>query len=170
MRKTNKRSPDYKTKSELKKEKKELRRKSQMEKKLLVGVYDCLRKGGRDNNVLNNAVLIGTYYTNPEYSLYQFKHENYCGLAHNGNHSIFIEVYEVNEKTLEEIDSYYDYDDFVPNNSFSHSISDFNLYDRVTHKSPYGDIELYLMNDCSNGELIINGDWIDHINTLIINK
>lgn len=44
MRKIDKKSEGYKTRAQLKKERKELRRKSQMEKKILIGVYDDYRK------------------------------------------------------------------------------------------------------------------------------
>ena len=65
MRKINKQSEGYKTRAQLKKERKELRRKSQMEKKILIGVYDNYRKDGCLNGVLNkiSCKLIGTYST-----------------------------------------------------------------------------------------------------------
>ena len=53
MRRVNKHSENYKTKAQLKKERKELRRKSQMEKKFLIGLYDDYRKDGCLNGVLN---------------------------------------------------------------------------------------------------------------------
>ena len=57
MRKINKQSEGYKTKAQLKKERKELRRKSQMEKKFLIGLYDDYRKDGCLNGIMRKQIL-----------------------------------------------------------------------------------------------------------------
>ena len=65
MRKTNKRSEGYKTRAERKKEKRELKKQLQMEKKFLIGLYDDYRNNGSLNSLLTtaNCTLIFTDYT-----------------------------------------------------------------------------------------------------------
>jgi hypothetical protein len=90
MRKINKQSEGYKTRAQLKKERKELRRKSQMEKKILIGVYDDYRKDGCLNSMLTSpsCKLIGSYSTEPIYTMYNVDKDESCVVATDGNNSI----------------------------------------------------------------------------------
>ena len=159
MRKVNKQSEGYKTRAQLKKEKKERKRKSQMEKKFLIGLYDDYRKDGSLNILLNkiSCKLIGTYSTEPIYNLYNLKEEDNCIAETNGNCSIKVEVWEVNEFALDKIERSYNY------------YSEFEDYpqDYIKQKifSPFGEITMYFTNVTQLKEdIIINGDWIEHLN------
>lgn len=160
MRKNNKRSADYKTKAELKKERKEFGKKSQMEKKILIGVYDDYRHGGCLNGVLNKASckLIGSYSTEPDYSMYDLGDKSLnCGVKVDGNNSIKVEVWEISESYLDKIERSYNY------------YSDFEEYPQDYSKkevlSPFGKISMYFINEIkSEDKLVISGDWIEYLN------
>lgn len=160
MRKTNKRSAGYKTKAELKKERKERKRKSRMEKKFLIGLYDDYRKGGCLNNTLDkvHCKLIGSYSTEPIYNMYDVDGDSmYCVIETNGNTSVKIEVWEIDETTLDKIEKTYSY---YP--AFEEYPQD---YKKVDILSPFGKIDIYLTNVIQAKEnLIINGDWIEYLN------
>lgn len=167
MKKTNKRSAGYKTKAELKKEKKELKIKSKMEKKFLIGLYDDYRKEGCLNNTLNkiNCKLIGSYSTEPIYNMYCLEKDESCVVKTNGHSSIKIEVWEIDEATLDKIERTYSY-----YSNFEEYPQDYKKED-IT--SPFGKIEIYFINIAQSKEyLIINGDWIEYLNykKIMINK
>lgn len=159
MRKIDKRSPGYKTKAELKKERKELKRKSRMEKKFLIGFYDDYRKDGCLNNTLDkvHCKLIGSYSTEPIYNMYYLEKDESCVVETNGDNSIKVEVWEIDETTLDKIERTYSY------------YSNFEEYPQDYKKeevlSPFGKIEIYFINIKQVKEdIIINGDWIEYLN------
>ena len=160
MRKTNKRSVGYKTKAELKKERKELKRKSKMEKKFLIGLYDDYRKDGVLNMSLDkvHCKLIGSYSTEPIYSMYDVDGDSmYCAVETDGNTSVKIEVWEIDETTLDLIEKNYSY---YP--QFEEYPQD---YKKVDILSPFGKIEMYFTNVLqSKDNLIVDGDWIEYLN------
>jgi gamma-glutamylcyclotransferase (GGCT)/AIG2-like uncharacterized protein YtfP len=161
MRKTNKRSPGYKTKAELKKERRELTKQSKMEKKHLVGIYDHFRKDGILNSLLPEPTckLIGTFSTEPIYNMYYVENDNNCVIQENGNSSIKIEVWEVNESSLIKIEKEYCY--YAEFEDYPQE------YTKKTLVSPFGNITLYIsITEQDSKELIIDGDWIEHINSL----
>jgi gamma-glutamylcyclotransferase (GGCT)/AIG2-like uncharacterized protein YtfP len=158
MRKVNKQSDDYKSRAQKKKEHKELKRKSQMEKKILIGVYDDYRKDGNLNHTFNTASckLVGTYSTEPNYTMYSVKDED-CVVEINGNHSIKVEVWEINESTLDKIEKHYNY---YP--QFEEYPQDYSKEEVLT---PFGKVVMYFININQPKEnIIINGDWIEHLN------
>jgi len=158
MRKVNKQSEGYKSKAQLKKERKELRRKSQMEKKILVGVYDDYRKDGNLNHIFSTASckLIGSYSTEPDYTMYSIEDEE-CVVETNGNHSIKVEVWEVSESYVDKIEKHYNY---YP--EFEEYPQDCN---KETILSPFGEIVMYFTNIKQLSEnIIIGGDWIEYLN------
>ena len=68
-------------------------------KKYLVAVYGSLRKKQSNYEYhLSNSTYKGTFTTEPEYTMHSLSY--YPGLKLNGNTSIVMEVYEVDEKTL----------------------------------------------------------------------
>lgn len=159
MRKTNKRSAGYKTKAELKKERKELRKKSQMEKKYLIGLYDDYRKEGCLNGMLDkvDCKLIGTYSTEPIYTMYNIDNDDSCVVETGGNNSIKVEIWEIGETTLDKIERVYNY---YPD--FADYPQDYKKED-VT--SPFGKIEMYFTNiEQPKENIVISGDWIEHLN------
>jgi gamma-glutamylcyclotransferase (GGCT)/AIG2-like uncharacterized protein YtfP len=160
MRKVNKQSEGYKSKAQLKKEKKEFKRKSQMEKKFLIGLYDDYRKDGVLNCVLNkiNCNLIGSYSTEPIYTMYDVDGDTIsCAVELSGINSIKVEVWEVNETTLDNLEKNYNY------------YPDFEEYPQDYRKeevlSPYGKITMYFTNVVQSQEnIIVDGDWIEYLN------
>ena len=159
MRKANKQSEGYKSKAQLKKEKKELKRKSQMEKKILIGIYDDYRYNGSLNDLFNNASckLIGSYSTEPIYNMYNIEGDNNCVVDINGNNSIKVEVWEINEAILDKLERTYNY---YP--AFEEYPQDY-LKQEVL--SPFGKITMYFTNIIQIKEdLIVDGDWIEYLN------
>ena len=160
MRRVNKHSENYKTKAQLKKERKELRRKSQMEKKYLIGVYDDYRQDGCLNGVLNKASckLIGAYSTEPIYTMYDLDDEGLnCVAQIDGNNSIKVEVWEVNEIILDRIERSYNYYSDVEEYPQD--------YRKETTLSPFGEIIMYFINETDDKDkIVISGDWIEHLN------
>jgi gamma-glutamylcyclotransferase (GGCT)/AIG2-like uncharacterized protein YtfP len=160
MRKVNKQSEGYQTRAQKKKERKELRRKSQMEKKILIGIYDDYRHEGCLNGILNkiSCKLIGAYSTEPIYIMYDLNDEGLnCAVQINGNNSIKVEVWEVNEIFLDRIERSYNY------------YSDFDEYlqDYIKEKtlSPFGEISMYFINEIKpEDKIVISGDWIEYLN------
>ena len=159
MRKINKQSEGYKTRAQLKKERKELRRKSQMEKKILIGLYDDYRKDGCLNGMLTSpsCKLIGSYSTEPIYTMYNVDKDESCVVATDGNNSIKIEVWEVSESYLDKIEKTYGY------------YSDFEEYPQDYKKeevlSPFGEIIMYFTNiEQLQKNIIVSGDWIEYLN------
>ena len=68
-------------------------------KKYLVAVYGSLRKTMSNHQYyLSDSEYKGTFSTEPEYTLHSLQW--YPGLKLNGNTSVVMEVYEVDEKTL----------------------------------------------------------------------
>jgi len=159
MRKTNKRSAGYKTKAELKKERKELRKQSKMEKKYLIGIYDDYRNEGSLNLLLNkiSLKLIGTYSTEPIYTMYDLKEENNCVVETNGNNSIKVEVWEINSAGLNDIERSYSY-----YAQFEDYPQDYTKQEVI---SPFGETIMYFTNIVQPKEnIIISGDWIEYSN------
>ena len=71
-------------------------------KKYLVACYGSLRRGmGNHHYYLSESEYKGTFTTEPEYTLHSLSY--YPGLKLNGNHSIVMEVYEVDEDTLKNL-------------------------------------------------------------------
>ena len=159
MRKIDKKSEGYKTRAQLKKERKELKRKSKMEKKFLIGLYDDYRENGCLNNILNKTIckLIGTYSTEPIYNMYDVDKDDTCVVKTNGNNSIKVEVWEVSESYLDKIEKTYGY------------YSDFEEYPQDYKKeeitSPFGKITMYFTNiEQLQKNIIVSGDWIEYLN------
>lgn len=159
MRRVDKRSEGYKTRAQLKKEKKELKKKSQMEKKFLIGLYDDYRAEGMLNHLLNKITckLIGSYSTEPIYNMYSLEDDETCVVETNGNTSIKVEIWEINETALDKIERSYNY-----YANFEECPQD---YIKKEVLSPFGKIIMYFTNVSQYKEkLIINGDWVEYLN------
>lgn len=126
---------------------------------LLVGVYGSLRKDLHNHKVLGNSKLVGTFQTVPEYTMYDLG--SYPGVVVEGNTSIFIEVYEITETTLEKLDCLEGYYTFNALN---------NHYNRRKIESPYGEMYVYYYNNKYNytpekNKIVTSGDWKDYKET-----
>lgn len=119
--------------------------------KKLVAVYGSLRKGLHNHRpYLGEATFLGTFNTEPEFSLYSLG--SYPGLKQNGNTSIVMEVYEVTEPEAKSIDYLEGYSENSRN----------TFYDKIKINTPYGEASTYIfVPDVSGKDFVESGDWYD---------
>jgi len=122
-----------------------------MEEKILVGLYDDIRQDGHSHGVfMGTAKYLGTFYTEPEYSLYSLS-KKYPGLKLGGSTSILLEIFEVDKETLRNIDYYEGYSEIDPY---------LNIYNRIDIDTPFGPCYIYEYNRVIvNKPRIESGDW-----------
>ena len=125
-----------------------------MNKKYLVSVYGSLRKTmGNHNYYLLNSEYKGTFTTEPEYTLHSLSY--YPGLKLNGNHSIVMEVYEVDEETLKNLNRL---EGYCPGEKST-------FYDRIEIDTPWGKAFTYIyVNKLSKDSIVESGDWVAYKN------
>ena len=122
--------------------------------KHLVGVYGSLRRGQSNHHYyLSESDYKGTFTTEPEYTLHSLSW--YPGLKQNGNHSVVMEVYEVDEKTLETLNRL---EGYRPGEKVS-------FYDRIEINTPWGKAFTYIyVNELSKDSIVESGDWVEFKN------
>ena len=120
--------------------------------KYLVAVYGSLRIGmSNHNHYLANAEYKGTFTTEPEYTLHSLS--AYPGLKLNGEHSVVMEVYKVNDPELEKLNQLEGY--------YSGEKSTF--YDRIEINTPWGKAFTYIyVNKLSKESIVESGDWVSY--------
>ena len=123
-------------------------------KKYLVAVYGSLRKKQSNYEYhLSNSTYKGTFTTEPEYTMHSLSY--YPGLKLNGNTSIVMEVYEVDEetlKTLNRLEGYY------PGEKST-------FYDRIEINTPWGKAFTYIyVNELPKESIVESGDWVEFKN------
>ena len=124
-----------------------------MNKKYLVAVYGSLKKGLHNHAYVAESNFIGSYVTEPEYTLIDLG--AYPGLYENGNTSINMEVYEVDGHTLADLDHL---------EGYIESNEEISMYIRKTISTPFGEAFGYIYNDpIKKKEPITSGDWNEHI-------
>ncbi len=117
-------------------------------KKTLIAVYGSLRKGMGNDYLLSTSKYLGEFQTKPEFSLYSLGY--YPGLKTNGNTSVTMEVYAVDDTVAEKVDRL---EGYTPggNNTF---------YDKIPIETPYGEASVYIyVNDIPQERLVESGDW-----------
>jgi len=120
-----------------------------MEKKELVAVYGSLRKGFHNHFLLTDSKYIGEFDTEPMYDLFSLG--SYPALALNGNTSVKMEIYEVNQGTMIRLDAL---------EGYSGPCSPNNLYDKIDIKTPYGLAHVYVYSyPLTNKVKVECGDW-----------
>ena len=119
-------------------------------KKHLVACYGSLRRGmGNHHYYLSESEYKGTFTTEPEYTLHSLSY--YPGLKLNGNHSIVMEVYEVNEDTLKNLNRL---EGYYPGEKST-------FYDRIEIDTPWGKAFTYIyVNELSKDSIVESGDWV----------
>jgi gamma-glutamylcyclotransferase (GGCT)/AIG2-like uncharacterized protein YtfP len=75
-----------------------------------VAVYGSLRQGFHNYGLLENSKYLGTFKTKPVFTMLSLR--AFPGLILDGNTSIVIEVYEVDEKVFSRLDSLEGYPSF----------------------------------------------------------
>ena len=119
-------------------------------KKYLVAVYGSLRKTMSNHTYyLTSSEYKGTFRTEPEYTLYSLVY--YPGLKQNGNHSVVMEVYEVDEETLKSLNRL---EGYYPGEKST-------FYDRIEIDTPWGKAFTYIyVNELSKDSIVKSGDWV----------
>ena len=119
-------------------------------KKYLVGVYGSLRKTmGNHHYYLSESNYKGIFPTEPEYTLHSLSY--YPGLKLNGNHSVVMEVYEVDEEVLKTLNRLEGYRYGEPA----------TFYDRIEINTPWGKAFTYIyVNELSKDSIVESGDWV----------
>lgn len=124
-----------------------------MEKnKYLISVYGSLRKKMHNHQYhLSSSEYKGTFTTEPEYTLHSLS--SFPGLKLNGNHSIVMEVYEVDEETLKNLNRL---EGYYPNEKAT-------FYDRIEINTPWGKAFTYIyVNELSKESVVESGDWLKY--------
>lgn len=119
-------------------------------KKYLVGVYGSLRQGMSNHQYyLSDSTYKGTFTTEPEYTLHSLS--LFPGLKKNGNYSVVMEVYEVDENTLSNLNRLEGYRYGEPA----------TFYDRIEINTPWGKAFTYIyVNELSKESIVESGDWV----------
>ena len=123
-------------------------------KKYLVSVYGSLRKKQSNYEYhLSNSTYKGTFTTEPEYTMHSLSY--YPGLKLNGNTSIVMEVYEVDEDTLKNLNRL---EGYYPGEKST-------FYDRIEIDTPWGKAFTYIyVNELSKDSIVESGDWVMYKN------
>ena len=123
-------------------------------KKYLVAVYGSLRRGmGNHQYYLSSSEYKGTFSTEPEYTLHSLSY--YPGLKLDGNTSIVMEVYEVDEETLKNLNRL---EGYRPGETST-------FYDRIEINTPWGRPFTYIyVNKLSKESIVESGDWCEFKN------
>ena len=122
-----------------------------MEKnKILVSIYGSLRKTMSNHQYyLSSSEYKGTFSTEPEYTLHSLSY--YPGLKLNGNTSVVMEVYEVDEDTLKNLNRL---EGYRPGETST-------FYDRIEIDTPWGKAFTYIyVNELSKESIVESGDWV----------
>lgn len=120
-----------------------------------VAVYGTLRKGQSNNARLSDSKYIGSFESDPEYTMKSI-HDSFPGIKKGGNSSIFFEVYEVSLKTLKSIDKL---EGYVKLNDVK------NYYNRRIIETPWGKAITYLYNSkfTNLNTEIPSGNWVEYL-------
>jgi len=127
-------------------------------KKNLVAVYGSLRKGlGNYEDHLGKATFVGEFKTEPVYNLHSLG--GFPGLKENGNTSVVMEVYEVNEVEAHNIDRLEGYTPGSNDNTF---------YDKKDINTPWGVASVYIyVKDLPKSSIVESGDWKEFKNNTL---
>lgn len=123
-------------------------------KTYLVSVYGSLRKKQSNYEYyLSSSKYKGTFSTEPEYTLHSLSY--YPGLKLNGNTSVVMEVFEVDEETLTTLNRL---EGYRPGKTST-------FYDRIEINTPWGKAFTYIyVNELSKQSIVESGDWVKYKN------
>lgn len=118
--------------------------------KFLVSCYGSLRRGMSNHQYyLSSSEYKGTFSTEPEYTLHSLSY--YPGLKLDGNTSIVMEVYEVDEETLKNLNRL---EGYYPGEKAT-------FYDRIEINTPWGKAFTYIyVNPLPKESIVESGDWV----------
>jgi len=129
-------------------------------KKYLVAVYGSLRKTMSNYQYyLSDSEYKGTFPTEPEYTMHSLQW--YPGLKLNGNTSVVMEVYEVDEEVLKNLNRLEGYRYGEPA----------TFYDRIEINTPWGKAFTYIyVKELSKNSIVESGDWVEHLQKKVVNN
>ena len=135
---------------------------------VIIAVYGYLRKGC-DNffHIKDSAKLIGSYYTLPEYTLYNI--DGAPGLLKEGSTSVLLEVYEISKS---------DWYSLEWSNNLEGNLENINtkksLYIDKLIQTPFGEAVVFFIDPSQvslhKAQKIPNGDWLDYLGTKVFVK
>lgn len=120
--------------------------------KHLIAVYGTLRVGQSNNRLIANGTYKGQFQTDPIFTLYCLG--AFPALLEDGNTSITMDVYAVDDVILKNVDSL---------EGYHGEDSSYNHYDRITIKTPFGDAYTYVYDmKPVGGRLVESGNWVEY--------
>lgn len=130
------------------------------EKRTLIAVYGSLREGLYNHSLLSDAKYIGAFTSDPIFSMYDLGH--FPAIVNKGNFTVEFEVYAVNKKEAEQVDSLEGYTGNDENSWYKKGVID----------TPFGKAFYYYFDKDSNdkmkeSDLIASGNWKDYYLTKI---
>lgn len=119
-----------------------------------VAVYGTLRKGNGNNIILTESNFLGSTKTLPKFEMFSL---GGCPGIREGDTSLKVEVYEVNQCTLERLDRLEGY----------RGVGQPNFYEREEVETEFGEALIYTLRDdrFMDQAIISSGDWEDRNNT-----
>lgn len=123
--------------------------------KNLVAVYGSLRNELGNNPVIQspNTVFLGAFESKPEYSLYDLGY--YPGLKENGETSVVMEVFEVDDEVALRVDRL---EGYSPDREAT-------FYDKKSIETPFGIASVYIyVPQVDQRNLVESGDWKEYYN------
>lgn len=126
--------------------------------KKLIATYGTLRLNqGNYNWLLKDAKHLGTTITVPEFELYSLG--GFPGVKENGNTSIVVDIFEVNDYEAARVDQLEGYKEGVKP----------TFYDKIEIDTPYGKAGMYIyMGKVHEENKIQSGDWVQWLNSKYI--
>ena len=124
----------------------------QEENKNLIAVYGSLRRSLGNHRLIQHSKYLGTFNTEPIFSLYSLG--GFPGLKENGNTSVVMEVYEVDDQTAKSVDGL---EGYSPNRVPT-------FYDKIQIQTPYGQAGVYIyVSDIPENRKVESGDWVSFL-------
>lgn len=117
----------------------------------LIAVYGTLRRGCSNHYIMGESRFVGDTKTAPIFKMCSFGH--FPAVFTKGNTAITVEIYEVDDKTLQRI---YQLEGYTGIRG-----SEFNWYDTIDINTPIGIAEMFIGVESSFHSLIEikTGDW-----------
>lgn len=114
---------------------------------MLIAVYGTLRKGYGNHYLIQESIFLGKTKTEPHWTMY-ISGGGFPVLIP-GENSAVIEVYDIDQKTLNRLDMLEGFPDF---------------YNRKVINTEYGDAWIYFMQSYKSNLSITSGDYADYFN------
>jgi len=123
---------------------------------MLVAVYGSLRKGlSNYNYYLKTSKYVGSFESEPIYTLKSL--EAFPALLKEGETSVVMEIFRINQDTLDALDKL----------EGTYGIDDKNnFYNREMIETPYGEAFVYFYNsaeDIKDARIVRSGDWKEYL-------